>query len=56
MPIGAGTGQNPNRRNSRLKSRAQISDGSVRRFFIVHGKTLLYQIKALGFLKTIEWE
>jgi hypothetical protein len=28
------------RRNSCLKSRAQISDGSARRFFVVRGKNL----------------
>jgi hypothetical protein len=40
MPIVAETEQIPNRRNSLLKSRAQISDGSGRRFFLVRRKKL----------------
>jgi hypothetical protein len=38
LPIVAETEQIPNRRNSPLNSRAQISDGSGRRFIVVHGK------------------
>jgi hypothetical protein len=38
MPIVAETEQIPNRRNSPLNSRAQISDGPRRRFFIASGK------------------
>jgi hypothetical protein len=40
MPIVAEIEQIPSRRNSRLKSRAQISDGSGRRLFIARGKNL----------------
>jgi hypothetical protein len=40
MPIVAETDQITNRRNSLLKSRVQISDGSVRRFFGACGKDL----------------
>jgi len=40
MSIVAEAKQIPNRRNSLLKSRAQISDGSERRFFLVRGKSL----------------
>jgi hypothetical protein len=35
VPIVAETEQIPKRRNSPLNSRAQISDGSARRFFVV---------------------
>ena len=38
MPIVAEIEQISSRRNSRLKSRAQISDGSGRRFFLVRRK------------------
>jgi hypothetical protein len=41
MPIVAETKQIPSRRNSSSNSRAQISDGSGRRFFIVCGKNFL---------------
>jgi hypothetical protein len=40
MPIVAETKQTAGRRNSRLKSRAQVSDGSWSRFFEVHRKDL----------------
>jgi hypothetical protein len=50
------TQQIPNRRISPLNSRAQISDGSGRRFFVVRGKSLRCQINALPWRKTIEWE
>jgi hypothetical protein len=40
IPIVAETEQIPNRRNSPLNSRAQISDGSGRRFFIASRKNL----------------
>jgi hypothetical protein len=38
MSIVAETEQIPNRRNSPLNSRAEISDGLARRFFVVAGK------------------
>ena len=56
MPIVAETEQIPDRRNSPLNSRAQISDGSAKRFFIMRGKVFLCWIKALRPIKTIEWE
>jgi hypothetical protein len=56
MPIAAETEQIADRRNSPLKSRAQISDGSPRWFFVAHKKNLHCKIKALLSLKTIEWE
>jgi len=40
IPIVAETEQIPNRQNSRLKSRPQISDGSGRRFFFMQRKNL----------------
>jgi hypothetical protein len=40
MPIVAETQQILNRRNSPLNSRAEISDGSGRRFFVVRRKNL----------------
>jgi hypothetical protein len=40
IPIVAETEQIVDRRNRRLKSRAQISDGSARRFFVVRRKDL----------------
>jgi hypothetical protein len=39
--IVAETEQIPNRRNSPLNSRVQISDGSGSRFFVVQGKTFV---------------
>jgi hypothetical protein len=49
IPIVAETEHIPNRRNSRLKSRAQISDGSARRFSSCAEKlTLLDQCVTLG--------
>ena len=56
IPIAAETKQIADRRNSFLKSIAQISDGSRRRFFVASGKNLRGQIKALPCLRTIEWE
>jgi hypothetical protein len=47
MPIVAETEQIPNRPNFPLKSKAQIFDGSGRRFFVVRGKNLLCWINAL---------
>jgi hypothetical protein len=44
------------RRNFPLNSRAQISDGSARRFFVARRKNLRWEISALPWLKTIEWE
>jgi hypothetical protein len=40
MPIVAETEQIADRRNSCLESRAQFSDGSARRFFVVRRKNL----------------
>jgi hypothetical protein len=48
--------QIPNPRKFPLNSRAQISDGSMRRFFAVLGRNLRWKISALPWLKTIEWE
>ncbi len=45
MPIVAGTGRFENRGNSRLKSRAQIFDGSWRRFFLVRRKNFALGIQ-----------
>jgi hypothetical protein len=45
-----------NRRISSLNSRARISDGMGRRFFIVRRKNLCAEFNALRSLKTIEWE
>src|SRR5438128_3773466 len=47
MPIVAETEQIPSRRNSPLNSRAQISDGSGERFFIVLGNNLRLEFNAL---------
>ena len=47
IPVVAETEQIRNRGNCLVKSRAQVFDGSARRFFVVHGKTLRWQIKAL---------
>ena len=56
MPMVVETEQIAKRRNSRLNSRAQNSDGPGSRFLRVHGKNLRRQIKALPCLATIEWE
>jgi hypothetical protein len=40
IPIVTESGQITDRRNLRLKSRAQIPDGSARRFFLVRRKIL----------------
>jgi hypothetical protein len=40
MPIVAETEQIADRRNWCLNSRARVSDGSVRRFFVAHRKNL----------------
>jgi hypothetical protein len=56
MSIVPETGQNLIRRNSPLKSRAQIYDRSPRRFFVVRIKNLPRQINALPSLRMIEWE
>ena len=56
MAIVAETERIPNRRNSPLNSRAQISDGSGARCFMDCEKNLRRQIKALPCLRTIEWE
>jgi hypothetical protein len=40
MPIVAEIEQIRNRQNCLAKSRAQISDGSARRFFVMRGKNL----------------
>jgi hypothetical protein len=56
MPIVAETEKILNRQNSPLNSRAQIFDGSGRRFFIVRTKNLRWKISALRWLKMIEWE
>jgi hypothetical protein len=45
-----------NRGNSPSNSRAQISDGSGRRFFMVCRKNLCAEFNALRSLGTIEWE
>jgi hypothetical protein len=55
MSIVPETGQTLIRRNSPLKSRAQIADGSPRRFFVVRIKNLRRWINALPWLKMIEW-
>ncbi len=47
IPIVAEIEQIADRRNLRLKSRARISDGSQRRFFVAHGKNLRCWIKTL---------
>jgi hypothetical protein len=56
ISIVAESGQITDRRKLRLKSRAQISDGLARWFFVVRGKNLRRKINALPSLKTIEWE
>jgi hypothetical protein len=56
MPIVAETELIANRRGSRLESRARISDGSARRFFVVRRKDLRSGIRALPCLQMIEWE
>jgi len=56
IPIVAETEQIPNRQNSRLKSKPQISDGSGRRFFFTHRKNLRLKISALRCVERIEWE
>jgi hypothetical protein len=56
IPIVAETDQIANRGIFRLKSRAQISDGSGRRFFVAGMKSLRREIKALRYSRTIEWE
>jgi hypothetical protein len=56
MPIVAETSEFSNRGNSRAKSRAGISDGSRRRFFVANGKNFHRYINALPCFKMIEWE
>jgi hypothetical protein len=47
MPIVAETERIPNRPNSTLDSRAQISDGSGRRFFLLCGRIFFSSINVL---------
>jgi hypothetical protein len=47
MPIVSETEQIRNWRNLLLKSRAEISDGSTRRFFVVRRRNLQREISAL---------
>jgi hypothetical protein len=56
MSIVTETEQIADRRNYRLNSRAQISDGSGTRFFSALGKSLRCEFNALPSPKTIEWE
>jgi hypothetical protein len=56
VPIVAETTQILNCRDFPLNSRAQISDGSGRRFFVVRRKNLRLEFNALRSLKNIEWE
>jgi hypothetical protein len=39
-----------------LNSRAQISDGSARRFFVMVRRNFRLEFNALRSLRTIEWE
>jgi hypothetical protein len=55
-PIVAEIEQIADRRNLRLKSRARISDGPGRRFFVGPGENLRRKINALLCAKMIEWE
>jgi hypothetical protein len=56
MPIVAGTGRFENRGNSLLKSGAQISDGSGRRFFAMSRKKVLELDQRVLWVRMIEWE
>ena len=55
MAIVAETERIPNRRNSPLNSRAQISDGSGRRFLMVRQKIFCCWINVLLPLRTTGW-
>jgi hypothetical protein len=55
-PIVVETEQISNRRNSPLNSRAEISDGLGKRFFVVCRKNLYLEFNALRSLRIIEWE
>jgi hypothetical protein len=56
MSIVSEAEQIADRRNSPWKSRARISDGSRRRCLVPRREYLRRQIKALPWLRTIEWE
>ncbi|HVV27288.1 MAG TPA: hypothetical protein VHC40_04920 [Rhizomicrobium sp.] len=56
MPIVAEAIHITDRRNSCLKSKARISDGSGRRFFVALRKNLRLKSNTLPWLRIIEWE